>query len=130
MIGNNSLGHDLDGDESSAVVPMIELLLIVLLFFVVNYSRTGQSPVPLPVGRSQPGAEAHPVQIVVDRDGGLMIDGESFESDALVGHLRREQPSSVLIYAHEDVLHRHVVSAWSLCREAGVLQLAEGVENR
>jgi biopolymer transport protein ExbD len=131
MFRSDPSSNQHDGDESSSIVPLIELLLILLLFFVVNFTTAGQSPVPLPPGPAPPEAEAHLIRLVVDIQGNVSYQGKTYVGEALVEFLRKEKPSSVLIYAHKDVPLRYEVAARQLCWKAGVdpRRIFERLEN-
>src|SRR5207248_1925637 len=119
--------HD-EGDENTAVIPMIEILLVILTFFIVTYASAGQFPVPTPPVADAQAAGAHPVRIVVDIEGKTTVDGHSYQGQELQDFLTTIKPVSVLIIADKRTPFENVMAVRVFCVKAGVAKLHEGVQ--
>ncbi len=114
-----------DDDGALNFVPLIDVLLVALVFFVAAYQDGGEMPVPAVAAPARTAAEAPPAVLEVPLDGRLRLDGAELADADIVTKLRDRKPASVLIRGHEDVALKHVHRARSLCRQAGVTRLTE-----
>lgn len=113
------------------VTPMIDIVFQLVLFFMVSTTFVNAPAIEVDL----PKASAEMMQardddltIWVTRDGGVFVDDEPVDVDALRRRLRRTAEQStrtmVIIKADTDVNHGRVVTVMDLARSYGLSNLA------
>jgi biopolymer transport protein ExbD len=116
------------------LVPMIDTIFFVLVFFVVaSLSMVHQRgfPVALPTASAAERPERERVDVTIRADGRLYLDGEPVAREELAERLRAELARSpevlVLVNADREAEHGHVVEVMDAARKAGARHLTIGV---
>jgi biopolymer transport protein ExbD len=111
------------------VIPLIDILLVLLIFFMVSSSfvASGGIDVNLPKSTTQSKARgSEDLRVLVLRDGTLQFEGNSLSEPELANLLRQKGDLSqvVVIRADELAEHRHVVRAMDAIKAAGFEKVA------
>lgn len=111
------------------VIPLIDVLLVLLIFFMVSSSfvASGGIDVKLPTSSNQSkAAGAEDLRVLVLRDGSLQFEGTVVSEIELAARLREKgDPSQVaVIRADELAEHRYVVKAMDAIKAAGFEKVA------
>jgi biopolymer transport protein ExbD len=126
-----------DGEFGFQIAPMLDILFVLLLFFMVSAgaqkheaSLTTQLP-----GSGKPGGDV-PVQVGIDDDGQVSIAGAPIDSPAdpalpqLVGRLEgvvaANATQPVILTPSRSTRHQRVVDVLNACAVAKVKNLAFG----
>jgi biopolymer transport protein ExbD len=126
-----------DGEFGFQIAPMLDVLFVLLLFFMVSAgaqkheaSLTTQLP-----GIGNPGGDV-PVQVGIDADGQVNIAGAPLDSptdsvlpqlvDRLTGVVAANAAQPVIITPTRSTRHQRVVDVLNACAAAKVKNLAFG----
>ena len=116
------------------LIPMIDLLLVILIFLVVSttYARFTELGLSLPSASAQPRAERQrEIVVAVSRDGRYMVDGRATaarDARGLASHLLEavgsDREAAIVIHADAGATHQSVVHVLEGARLAGVGRIA------
>jgi biopolymer transport protein ExbD len=126
-----------DGEFGFQIAPMLDILFVLLLFFMVSAgaqkheaSLTTQLP-----GNGKPGGDV-PVQVGIDEDGQVSYAGQPIDSPTdpalpdLVSHLQAvvaaDATQPVVVTPSRHTRHQRVVDVLNACAGAKVQNLAFG----
>jgi biopolymer transport protein ExbD len=114
---------------SLSVTPLIDVLFLLLIFFMVTgtFKRAGELELHLPESSTSTpsinGAGTKEVELVLTEKGRLLLDGENVElpglKSRLQGILAEDSEKRVMIKAESGVQHWEVVRLLDIVREAG-----------
>jgi biopolymer transport protein ExbD len=117
-------------DVEINLIPMIDVLLVILLFLMVTttFSQISELQINLPAAQAdKPQDKPAVINVAVDSAGRYVINGKPFigkEVDALSIELKRSAGSSVdpvvLISADATTTHQAVVNVMEAARQAGL----------
>ncbi|MFM7012819.1 MAG: ExbD/TolR family protein [Betaproteobacteria bacterium] len=118
-------GHLSDDGPDINLIPLIDVLLVMLIFLAATTTFTRQQA--LKINLPQANAEASdtmPIELAISQDGRFAVAGQLVASNELAAALklagqRLEQPV-VLIRADSLAAHQFVVFAMQASREAGI----------
>ena len=129
-------GGGSDGEFGFQIAPMLDILFVLLLFFMVSagaQKHEATLTTQLPGGR--PGGNV-PVQVGIDSDGQVNVSGapiDTPEDPALPGLVDRlkkivtaNATQPVVICPTRSTRHQRVVDVLNACAAAGVKNLAFG----
>jgi biopolymer transport protein ExbD len=124
--------HGSGEDEEAEVnlTPLLDIVFIMLIFFIVTASFTPDAGVDVerPTARSAEPQPGHTLVVAVSADGALRVDGRPVDRRGLrarVAELRAERPNAgVLITADRDVPTGRLVAVMDQVRLAGVEAVA------
>jgi biopolymer transport protein ExbD len=87
-------------DSEQSIMPLINIVFLLLIFFMVAGQLTQSDPVPLdpPVSRSEAEVDLHPGRFLVDKTGRIFHLGEEVAKDSLA------QLAVSLSADHEELL--------------------------
>lgn len=102
-----------DEDESHSTLPLIDVLLIALTYFLTASAAFTQINVPVPPSRHSDSSQApgQPDVLEIDVQGGMKLNGTHYAAAELEQELKRRRPPAVLLVAHRETPIRHVVHA-------------------
>jgi biopolymer transport protein ExbD len=114
---------------SLSVTPLIDVLFLLLIFFMVTgtFKRAGELELHLPESSTSTpsinGVGTKEVELVLTEEGRLILDGENVElpglKSRLQGILAEDSKKRVMIKAESGVQHWEVVRLLDIVREAG-----------
>jgi biopolymer transport protein ExbD len=118
------------------VTPLVDIMLVLLIIFLVTAKLTLTPPasIPLNLPRSATGEAVQTIfSIGLGRDGSTTVNGRRLASDEEIKDLARSalaaQPQlRAVIQADGQVLHERVIHVVDLLSQAGVSQIAFGVQ--
>ena len=114
-------------------IPLIDLLLVILIFFVVTttYSRFAELQINLPQAQANEASKVeHPLNVAIDSRGQFMLNNQPLvfsDVEQLATALRKEAAGNpdptVVINADAKALHQSVVDVMEAARQAGYTRL-------
>ena len=117
-------------DEGIPIAPMIDIVFILLVFFIATDSmKTAEKEldVSLPSASSAGDANRIDKEIVVNilRDGTLVVNHDSLRMVDLAARLKKmKNDSTIMVRADAKVFHEHVVSVLDACAAANMKNVA------
>ncbi len=128
---------DADEDPSPNLAPMIDVILVITIFFMCVSRFSGddrQFDLDLPRAGGAAAASDRPEIVEVEASGSVRLGGESIEPAALATRLtaaRAERPDlAVTIRGEQAVPHGRMAEVYEACRAAGVSRVAIAVRSR
>lgn len=124
--------HDPAAELSLNLAPMIDVVFLLLIFFMVATTFAQQEKemsLDLPTAESGDEAQNNPEEIVINllSDGRMRVMGEDVAEEALESMLVRAARSNpetpVTIRGDRDVVLQRVVSVMDACRRAGLTDI-------
>lgn len=115
------------------LTPLIDIVFLLLIFFMVttSFSRETRLLVSLPEASGSAENAAETIEVLVDREGGYLINGRRLvnaEVGSLVRGLELESGGDVsllvVLVADAEVQHQSVVSAMEAIGRAGFTSLS------
>lgn len=124
-------------DESQVdMTPMLDIVFIMLIFFVVTASFVKESGIDV----NRPEAETAVTQdranifVAIDADGGIWINRRRIDHAQIRANIERlhaENPQgSVVIQADERAVTEHLVAVMDAARAAGVFNISIAAEQK
>jgi biopolymer transport protein ExbD len=118
------------------VTPLVDIMLVLLIIFLVTAKLTLTPPasIPLNLPRSATGEVVQTIfSIGLGRDGSTSVNGRRLTSDEEIKELARSalaaQPQlRAVLQADGQVMHERVIHVVDLLSQAGVSQIAFGVQ--
>jgi biopolymer transport protein ExbD len=127
-------------DPEINLVPMIDVLLVILIFLMITttYSKFSELEISLPEAASDKSAERTDViDIGITTGGSYLINGTSVKSptsETLSNALRTaagERPDpAIVIHADAQATHQSVITVMEAARLAGYNHITFSTENR
>jgi biopolymer transport protein ExbD len=127
-------------DPEINLVPMIDVLLVILIFLMITttYSKFSELEINLPEAASdKPIERTDVIDIGITAGGGYMINGTSVKSpttETLSNALRTaagERPDpAIVIHADAQATHQSVITVMEAARLAGYSHITFSTENR
>jgi len=104
------------------VVPLVDTLLAVFLFLAI---LAFQSPmtflaVKLPFAQEGEKKVLTVMRVQVLKDGSYVYEGKNISLDELDKQIQTKKPSSIVIEADEDTLHKYVVALMDIAKKEKV----------
>ena len=125
------LPEEPDLPPSINIVPMIDVIFAILVFFIVSslyLTRSEGLPVNLPQAKTVEVQEKQQITVSLDRDGQLSLDSEPTEITNLKTDIEKlittEETITVVVNADKDVAHGDVVEVIDQLRQIPQVQLA------
>jgi biopolymer transport protein ExbD len=118
------------------MTPLVDIMLVLLIIFLVtaklSYTPPNAIPMNLPKASTGDGV-ALVIAIALGKNGEIMINNKRLANDdALLGEAKSEHAlhpdARAVINADGKVLHERIIHVLSLLAEAGVTQIAFGVD--
>ena len=128
-----------EADQQDAIVaeinitPLTDLFLVLLIIFMISSSAMieGGLPVKLPSAKSAQQAakqNGKPIYVTLPREGGLRVNEETIEENALESRLRdllaQTQEKTVVIRGDESIVLGQAVKIMDAARSAGAERIA------
>ena len=115
------------------IAPMIDILLVVLVFFIVtwNFALTENEldvRVPSAAKANEPQPFVGQVVINVKADGTIVVNRQSKTADELLDQLKKlaglYPDQAVIVRGDESVDYKHIVEVLDICRQADIWNVA------
>jgi biopolymer transport protein ExbD len=113
------------------IVPMIDVIFAILVFFIVSslyLTRSEGLPVNLPRAQTAEVQQTKQITVSIDRDGKLSLDSQSVQLEGLPTQIENsietESTAIVVVNADKDVPHGKVVDVIDQLRQIPKVQLA------
>ncbi|MCX7897722.1 MAG: biopolymer transporter ExbD [Rhodocyclaceae bacterium] len=108
--------------------PLVDVMLVLLVIFIITAPLFSQAvPVDLPrVASARLDEKPRTIQIAIDRDGQLYLDGQRTAHDALAAHLASlgAQNPELHLRADREVRYERVAEVLALAQRHGIVKIA------
>ena len=111
------------------VTPLVDVMLVLLIIFMVAAPLLASGvPIELPESRAEPlQKEDEPIEIALDRNGGLFIDGKAVTMGALPDRLaliaesqNPEKPQQILLRGDKAIDYGRMMAVMGELNRAGL----------
>ncbi len=113
------------------IVPMIDVIFAILVFFIVSslyLTRSEGLPVNLPRAKTAEVQKTKQITVTLDRDGKLTLDREPAQLNKLKAQIedliKTEDTAIVVVNADQEVNHGDVIDVIDRIRQIPKVQLA------
>ena len=115
------------------IAPMVDILLVLLVFFIVtwNFSLSEKElDVKIPSATHSKEADAYVGQVVVNvkSDGSIVFNRQTISADELVAKLRElaklYPDQAVILRGDQNVNYKFIVDVLDICRSANIWNVA------
>jgi biopolymer transport protein ExbD len=129
-------GSASDGEFGLQIAPMLDILFVLLLFFMVSAgAQKHEASISTQLPGGQPGNDV-PVRLGIDADGQVSLNGSPFDTPGdqdlketrarLHSMIDSNPKQAVIITPTRSTRHQRVVDVLNTCSAAGVKNLAFG----
>lgn len=133
------MASKLGGDQDDIIAdinitPFVDIVLVVLIIFMVTatYIVKQSIKVTLPEAATGENTETTSLGLMLDKEGGLYLDGEPITPDALRTFIREEKARKsdlvCLIAADLATPHGKVIGLIDLVKQEGVVKFAINID--
>jgi len=130
------MAGSVDGDHGFQIAPMLDILFVLLLFFMVSAgAQKHETNLTTQLPGGQPGSQV-PATINIDSDGQVSINSVSADSpdnhalpetvDRIKAMIKSEPTKPFVITPTRSTRHQRVIDVLNACASAGVKNLAFG----
>ena len=130
------MAGSVDGDHGFQIAPMLDILFVLLLFFMVSAgAQKHETNLTTQLPGGQPGAQV-PATISIDTDGQVSINSVAADSpdnhdlpetkDRIAAMIKSEPTKPFVITPTRSTRHQRVIDVLNACAAAGVKNLAFG----
>lgn len=119
------------------VIPLVDIMLVLLVVFIITAPLFHQAvPIDLPkVDSTRMDEEPKAIQIALDAEGKLFVDGDSVELSELAARLTaaaESSPSSPELHLRADRATRYerVTEVMALAQQTGITRIAFVTDHR
>ena len=126
-------------DPEINLIPLIDVLLVILIFLMVTttYARFSELKINLPTsGAEQTPTKPHQIEVTVDESGNYQIDDTTLAQasvDVLAQTLKRAAGSDteavVVINADAKATHQSVINVMEAARQVGMSRITFATQN-
>jgi biopolymer transport protein ExbD len=116
-----------DSGDSSGFLPLIDVMLVLLVAVLGVSVGLCEIPPPEMPNPSAPGEHTAVIEVLLD--GRFRLDGHPATAEQIAAAWSEHKPGSVLIRGHKDALYKHVRQALAVCKKAGIVRVAEAVQD-
>ena len=131
----NFSNHRLKKKPEFMIIPMIDIIFFLLVFFMMNSLQTVAQKalaVQLPQAQTATAPAQLPIIMTLDADGHITIDNNPVsitESTAIMKRHMEENPNAaVVLQADQRTAHGQVVAVMDMLKGAGVKRLSIAAE--
>ncbi len=130
------MAGSVDGDHGFQIAPMLDILFVLLLFFMVSAgAQKHETNLTTQLPGGQPGGDV-PVQVTIDNDGQVMVNSVPTDTATdnklpdtiarLKGIVEAHATQPIVITPTRSTKHQRVIDVLNACAAAGVKNLAFG----
>lgn len=112
------------------IISMVDVVLVILLFFMVTTTFTKQSTLrlDLPAASQTAAVPKAPITVDIDAAGRLALNGQALSAGELRQRLaalaRQDSNQVLLLRADRNTIQQHVVTVLDAARQAGLLRVS------
>jgi biopolymer transport protein ExbD len=118
------------------IVPLVDVVLVLLIIFMATTAFVKESGLnmKLPQAKSSEVVpqENKDLNVALERDGGLFLDGQPIQEAALEATMRdrakRQPETRVIIKGDEQVEYKRVVRVMDMAKQSGLPKVALGTK--
>lgn len=116
------------------ITPFVDIILVVLIIFIVTatYIVKQSIKVTLPEAATGESTDTTSLGLMLDKDGGMYLDGTPIAPEALRAFIRTEKAKKpdliCLIAADAETPHGKVIGLIDLVKQEGVARFAINIE--
>ncbi len=115
------------GLQQIDIVPLIDVVLLLLIFFMLTSSFIMQPGIKVNLPRAVTGeiVKYENIEIVLSGENAVYLNGKEVTQDGLKGFLRQvaAKNRSIFIKADKRASIGRVVEIWGMCRDSGANQI-------
>jgi len=125
--------HHADEEAEVDMTPMLDIVFIMLIFFIVTTSFTKESgvdlsrPAPVPPDTPQPKHPSKPIIFVIDQNDVITMEGREIDFRSVGANVEREKAkhpkSPVIVNVNPDASNKIMIQVVDAARAAGVKQV-------
>lgn len=129
--------EDENTKEEIQIVPMIDVMLFLLVFFMIytiNVIPMLVQEIKIPLSSTVEKIERkEPLRIYIDKDGSVVLDNRNMGLDALKSHLNKlieREETSVLLVADREVNIQKIMEVIDVIKEVGIYKIGISGEKK
>ena len=133
----NFSNHRLKKKPEFMIIPMIDIIFFLLVFFMMNSLQTVAQKalaVQLPQAQSASAPAQLPIIMTLDEEGHITIDNKpvSIQESATImkQHMQENANAAVVLQADKRTAHGQVVAVMDMLKTAGVKRLSIAAEQK
>ena len=133
----NFSNHRLKKKPEFMIIPMIDIIFFLLVFFMMNSLQTVAQKalaVQLPQAQTATAPAQLPIIMTLDADGHITIDHNPVSitesSDIMKRHMQENANAAVVLQADKRTEHGQVVVVMDMLKQAGVKRLSIAAEQK
>ena len=133
----NFTKHRLQKKPVFMIIPMIDIIFFLLVFFMMNSLQTVAQKaltVQLPQAQSASAPAQLPIIITLDEAGHMTIDNKPVSitesSGIMTKHIQENANAAVILQADRRTAHGQVVAVMDMLKQSGVKRLSIAAEQK
>lgn len=133
----NFTKHRLQRKPVFMIIPMIDIIFFLLVFFMMNSLQTVAQKaltVQLPQAQSASAPAQLPIIITLDEAGHMTIDNKPVSitqsSGIMTKHIQENANAAVVLQADRRTAHGQVVAVMDMLKQSGVKRLSIAAEQK
>ena len=133
----NFSNHRLKKKPEFMIIPMIDIIFFLLVFFMMNSLQTVAQKalaVQLPQAQSASAPAQLPIIMTLDEEGHITIDNKpvSIQESATImkQHMQENANAAVVLQADKRTAHGQVVAVMDMLKTSGVTRLSIAAEQK
>ena len=133
----NFSNHRLKKKPEFMIIPMIDIIFFLLVFFMMNSLQTVAQKalaVQLPQAQSASAPAQLPIIMTLDEEGHITIDNKpvSIQESATImkRHMQENANAAVVLQADKRTAHGQVVAVMDMLKTSGVTRLSIAAEQK
>ncbi|WP_314622192.1 biopolymer transporter ExbD [uncultured Selenomonas sp.] len=133
----NFSNHRLKKKPEFMIIPMIDIIFFLLVFFMMNSLQTVAQKalaVQLPQAQSASAPAQLPIIMTLDEEGHITIDNKpvSIQDSAAImkQHMQENANAAVVLQADKRTAHGQVVAVMDMLKTSGVTRLSIAAEQK
>ena len=133
----NFSNHRLKKKPEFMIIPMIDIIFFLLVFFMMNSLQTVAQKalaVQLPQAQSASAPAQMPIIMTLDEEGHITIDNKpvSIQESATImkQHMQENANAAVVLQADKRTAHGQVVAVMDMLKTSGVTRLSIAAEQK
>lgn len=134
-----NFGKHRDQDVEINVTSLIDVVLLLLIFFMVSTTFLNPEHINLKLPDASSSTESrekpHTIDVTVDKDGHYFVDGKPLASQqgetlkqAMARSAKGEKDLPVMIHADAESTHQSVINVLDAARQLGLLHISFATE--